>query len=149
VSLISPVGRYRSALVGGDGAEDVGEAGLLAEQHQLVGLGTVEVADLGRGGDLVHVRHVDVEADREVAAWLGRLEDAHHRGGVALVHDLVEREVAEPAGRLARGAGQPQPVRVGVAVGAAVRLGLAQHHVVEAPEMDLPIPQPQLAGGHG
>src|SRR5262245_1683553 len=64
------------------------------------------------------------------------------RLGVAVVGDLVERDVAEPAGRLAGDAAEPDPVLICVGVDRAVRLDdrLARHKdVVQAAPVDAPV----------
>jgi hypothetical protein len=131
----------------GDRAEDLPEGGLLADHDQLVGLGGDEADRDGLGGQVLDIGDLNVDADVDEGEHVAGLPAADGGGGVALVDDLVERQVAEPAGGLGGVLGQPEPVVVGVAVGPAVWLGAAQHHVVDAAEVDQATAEAELLDG--
>ena len=74
------------------------------------------------GLDVVGVGDLDLDADVQERLGSGSSNDPDDRRRVALVDDLVEADVAEPAGLLADRPLKPRPGRVVVRVWRAVRL---------------------------
>ena len=75
--------------------------------------------------------------------------DPDHRLGVALVGDLIERDIAEEPGGFGGVGLEPLPVIIVVDVLAAVRHRPAEHHVVQSAEADSPVAEAELGGGLG
>jgi hypothetical protein len=89
-----------------------------------------------RRGDVVG--ELDVQLGGQVGTRMQLAELADDRVRVALVNDLVERDVPQPPRGLGRLLRQPFPVVLGVGVRSAVRLRPAEHQVVQAAQVDRP-----------
>jgi hypothetical protein len=90
------------------------------------------------------LRDGDVELGGQVRLDLAAAADPDYGLGVALVGDLVERQVSEEPGGLGGVGLHPLPGVVVVQVRCAVRLGSAEHRVVQAPEVDPPVLEAQF-----
>ena len=93
--------------------------------------------------DVVGVGNGDVEADRDERLGPNPCLTMDDRLGVAVVGDALERDIAEPSRRLARGPREPLPVIIRVAVDLAVRL----HGGAFAGHQDVMQPAPVNAPG--
>src|SRR5262249_4603408 len=127
----------------GDRKQDLLEACLLTEDHEVEGLPgfkslgdrrRLQVGDIGNG---------NVDADGDQSPGLNPCLMADEGLGVPVVDDPLELAVPEPARGLAGDVHQPAQIFIGIPINSAVRLdqvGAGDKNVMDATKMNSPPP---------